>query len=389
MSVNTMDVMQAYQLVKALHDQATGESALTPTDLSSFISVAQSTLAAGYDKVLGAISVVLTKSLIAVREYDQKFSGLEWSADRWGGITRKISFCDTDPEAENAFLLVDGQSIDQYKVKKPQVFETHYVGSLVWKGKYTIFEDQLNMAFSSPEELARFMSGLMVHFANERKQWLESMARGLVDNLIGAINERNGDNVIHLLTEYNTATGLSLTSTTVKQPANYGPFIKWCYARIEQIGRMMAERSELFQRPITGKKIYRHTPLADQKFYVDADALGHIKAEVLSGTYNDSYLQLADTNAINFWQSIETPDSVSVTPVDVDATGAATVGTAQAVSNIFGLIFDRDALGYNVYLDTMEYSPYNADGRYRNLFNHVRIQYAQDTTEKAVLLLLD
>lgn len=389
MSVNTMDVMQAYQLVKDLHDQATGESAITPTDLSSFISVAQSTLAAGYDKVLGAISQVLTKSLIAVRNYDQHFSGLEWSSDRWGGITRKISFIDTPAEAENAFVLVDGYSVDQYTVKKPQVLETHYVGSDAWKGKYTIFEDQLNMAFSSPEELARFMSGLMVHFSNERKQWLEEMARGLVANMIGAINARNGDNVIHLLTEYNTATGLSLTATTVKQPANYPAFIKWCYARIEQIGRMMTERSNLFQRPITNKPIYRHTPLADQKFYVDADFLGHVKAEVLSGTYNDSYLQLADTNSVNYWQAIENPDEVQVTPVDIDATGAVSVGATQTIDNILGVIFDRDALGYNVYLDVMEYSPYNADGRYRNLFSHVRVQYAQDTTEKAVLLLLD
>ena len=151
----------------------------------------------------------------------------------------------------------------------------------------------------------------------------------------------------------------------------------------------MSERSQLFQQVITGKPIMRHTPLEDQKFYCDADALGHIKSEVLADTYNDSYLKLADTQAINFWQNIQDPHKVMVTPVYVDNSGATTVGTAQTVDNIFGVIFDRDCIGYNVKEDNLEYSPYNADGRYRNLFRHLNYQYCMDVTEKACLLLLD
>lgn len=389
MSVNTMGIEQAYLLVKELHDQATGIKSQVNVDSSNFYSVAQATLQAGTEPLMNAISVVLTKSLIAVRGYSSKFGGLEYSNDRWGGITRKISFADTDAVLNVEFNLVDGASVDQYVVKKPNVLETRYVGSDTWQGKYTIFTDQLNVAFSGPQELANFFSGLMLHFDNEVTQWIENMGRGLVANLIGTLNVLGTGHVIHLLTEYNTATGLSLTATTVKQPANYPGFIKWVYARVEQIARMMTERSQLFQQVITGKPIMRHTPLEDQKFYVDADALGHIKAEVLSGTYNDSYLQLADTQAINFWQNIQNPAKVMVTPVYVDNTGAVTTATAQTVDNIFGVIFDRDCLGYNVKEDNLEYSPYNADGRYRNLFRHLNYQFCMDVTEKAVLLLMD
>ena len=389
MSVNTMGIEQAYLLVKELHDQATGVKSQVNVDSSNFYSVAQATLQAGTEPLMNAISVVLTKSLIAVRGYNSKFKGLEYSNDRWGGITRKISFADTDATLNVEFALVDGVSVDQYTVKKPNVLETRYVGSDTWQGKYTIFTDQLNTAFSGPAELAAWFSGLMLHFDNEVTQWIENMSRGLVANLIGTLNVLGTGHVIHLLTEYNTATGLTLTSTTVKQPANYGPFIKWCYARIEQIARMMSERSQLFQQVITGKPIMRHTPLEDQKFYVDADALGHIKSEVLANTYNDSYLQLADTQAINFWQNIQDPSKVMVTPVYVDSSGAVTTGAAQTVSNIFGVIFDKDCLGYNVKEDNLEYSPYNADGRYRNLFRHLNYQFCMDVTEKACLLLLD
>ena len=390
MSVNTMGIEQAYLLVKELHEQATGQKVLTAVDGSNFISVAQATLQAGTEPLLNAISTVLTKSLIAVRGYNSKFGGLEYSADRWGGITRKINFADTDAVLNVEFALVDGASVDQYTIKKPNVLETRYVGSDTWQGKYTLFQDQLNTAFSGPEELASFFSGLMLHFDNEVEQWIENMGRFLVANLIGTLNVLGTGHVIHLLTEYNAATGLSLTSTTVRQPANYPAFIKWCYARVEQISRMFTERSQKFQQVITGKPIMRHTPVEDQKIYLDADMLSHIRSEVLSSTYNDSYLSLADTVGVNFWQNIDSPSAVNVKPVYINASGAVTVaGSAQNVTNIAGVIFDRDCLGYNVKEDNLEYSPYNADGRYRNMFRHLNYQYCQDVTEKAVLLLVD
>lgn len=390
MSVNTMGIEQAYLLIKELHEQATGQKLAANVNATNFVSVAQATLQAGNEPVLNALSQVLTKSLIAVRGYNSKFGELEYTADRWGGITRKISFADTDAVLNVEFQLVDGNSVDQYTIKKPNVLETRYVGSDTWQGKYTIFQDQLNTAFSGPQELANFMSGLMLHFDNEVTQWLENMSRFLVSNLIGTLNLLGTGHVVHLLTEYNTATGLSLTAKTVKQPANYPAFIKWVYARVEQIGRMMTERSQLFQQVITGKPIMRHTPVEDQRVYLDADALAHIRTEVLASTYNDGYLNIATTKEINFWQNIQSPDSVMVTPTYIDASGAVVSNAAaQTVNNIFGVIFDRDCIGYNVREDNLEYSPYNADGRYRNLFRHLNIQYCMDVTEKAVLLLMD
>ena len=138
MGVNTMSFEQASTLLASLHEQATGKSALTPTDLSDFISVAQSTLQAGYDPVINAISQVVGRTIIAVRPYDRKFRGLEASNDRWGGITRKLNFADRPAVDSKVYALVDGQSVDQYEVRKPKVLQTNYVGSDVYTGFYTI-----------------------------------------------------------------------------------------------------------------------------------------------------------------------------------------------------------------------------------------------------------
>ena len=390
MAVNNMSIENAYALIAELHEQATGQKVAAPVNSADFVSVAQATLAAGYEPVLNAISQVIGRTLVAVRPYTRKFAGLEYSAEKWGGITRKISFGDRDPVSSPVFELVDGASVDQQEVRKPDVLETRYVGSDIFQGHITVFRDQLDLAFSSAAELARFMSGLMTNFSNQKEQWLEELARNTLANFIGAkAIVDSGAGIVHLLTEYNTLTGLSLTATTVRQPANWPAFIRWVYARIDQISKKMTERSQLFQAPITGKKIFRHTPVEDQKVYVLDEFLSSIKAEVLSTTYNDSYLQLADTEAVGYWQDILEPDVVDVTPAYMDADGTVKTGAEQDLSKVIGVIFDRDAVGYNIYMDTIDASPFNAKGLYYNLFQNCRVMYTNDLTEKGVVLCLD
>lgn len=389
MAVNTLGIEQVYPLITAIHNQATGNNSLAPTDTSSFISVAQATLRAGYDSVLQAITQVVSKTLIAVRPYSRKFAGLQVDTARWGGIIRKISFADRGPITDPTYILQDGQPVDQFVVRNPEPLETRYVGADVYSGCYTIFTKQLDVAFSGPEEFASFMSGLMLHFSNEREQWLEDLSRGIVVNAMAAKFDINSD-IVHLLTEYNTATGQSLTQATVKLAANYGPFIRWCYARIAQVSQQMTERSELFQEKITGYNIYRHTPVQDQKLYMNADFLEHIKAEVLSTTYHNDLLNLADVESVGFWQSIKSPMSINNKPVYIDANGDISVASAAvAEGDIVGILFDRDAMGYCIGDDSLETSPYNAAGQYYNLFSHMRVQLQNDMTEKIVVFQFD
>ena len=167
MAINQLGFEQSATLIAALHTQVTGTASITPTDTASFISMAQATLRAGYEPVLNAIGQVLGRTLIAVRPYSRKFKGLEMSSERWGGITRKINFGEKaldpyDPlnteSGDPTFALVDGYSIDQYVVKKPEVLQTVYVGQNVYESSYTIFTKQLDTAFSSPAEFGAFMS---------------------------------------------------------------------------------------------------------------------------------------------------------------------------------------------------------------------------------------
>lgn len=399
MAINTMGFEDASLLLNALYGQVAGVSSVAPTDTASFVSMAQATLQAGYEPVMNAITQVLSKTLIAVRPYNRKFKGLEMTSERWGGIIRKINFADgaldvgvpLDHVSDPTYDLVDGAGVDQWAVKKPAVLETRYVGQNVYESSYTIFTKQLDVAFSSPAEFSSFMSGLMTHFSNQREQYLEMLSRSILDNLIGAKKilqdaSVTGPHVIDLLAEYNTATGQSLTSTTVKLPANYPAFCKWAYAYIQHVSDMFTERTVMYERPITGFPIFRHTPKADQRMFLDADFLAHMTAEVLADTYHDNFLRYTEVEAVNYWQSALDPSTVNVKPVYLNADAEfVNASDPVEVSGIIGVLMDRDAAGYNLADDSLITSPFNAKGQYYNIFNHVRIQLQNDLTEKAVV----
>ena len=231
----------------------------------------------------------------------------------------------------------------------------------------------------------------MTNLSDRWEQAQENIRRGLVANAIGGIyNENNSDRVVHLLTEYNTLTGLSLDSQTVYLPANFAPFMKWVYARVAQISDLMTERSLKFQTVITGKPVMHHTPMQDQRVYLYAPARHQIDARVLADTYHDNFLRYADVESVNFWQSIDAGSSVKVTPAFTDTSGTLVIpSNAVTVDDVFGIIFDRDFMGMTVLGQRMLSTPVNASGIYRNIWLHAKNRVFTDPTEKAVLLLLD
>lgn len=391
MSVNVMDFEQAATLLTSLHEQSTGQTAITPTDESGFISMAQSTLRTGYETIMNSLSQMFGETLVAVRPYNAKLGGLEKDGSQWGAIKRKINFIEGTPEDNKAYDLVDGQSIDPYVVKKPKVLETHYYGRTMWSDTLTIFDYQIDAAFSGSGEFANWISGLMQHWANQREQWFEDMRRALVCNFAAAkytADGGSGDMVVHLLTEYNAATGGSYTAITIKDPANFAAFTRWAYARINTLARMMSERSEKFQQRVTGKPIMRHTQAADLKCYLLAELKDQIDAMALSVTYNENYLRIADNEGVSFWQSIESPDQIQVTPAYVDSDLAIAAASPVTLSGVVGVLFDRDACGYHIYRDKMS-AQRNEKADYTNQFAKVEVQLMNDITEKGVVLMLD
>lgn len=388
MAVNTMSFEDASAILNNIRAQVTGETAIAPTTTGEFVSVATTLLQAGYDPVLNAITQMVSRTIFSIRPYNRKFGGIKVDSEQWGAIVRKLSIADKDFDNDVRFDLVDGQSVDHYKVNKPNILQTNFYGQNVFEKNYTIFKDQLDNAFSGPSEFGRFMSMVVQNVSDMIEQAHESIARMTIGNFVGGKNAAN-NGVIHLLTEYNAETGESLTATTVYAPENFGNFMKWMYARVATLSALMTERSQEFQINVTGKAINRHTPYDMQKLYLYAPLLNAMDARVLGDTFHENFLEYADVEAVNYWQAIDNPMQIKVTPSYMNASGNIVTAAEQTITKLVGVLFDQDALGYTTVNNWSATTPLNAKGGYWNTFHHFTERWYNDFTEKGIILLLD
>lgn len=390
MAANDLSFNQLSTVLNSIVSQATGKTAITPTNTSEFVTVAQTALKAGFDQTLNAISQMVSKTIFSTRPYYRKFGGIQVDNQRWGNITRKLNIADKQWENDVRFELVDGQSVDMYKVNKPEILQTNFYGANVYERNYTVFRDQLDCAMSGPDEFGRFLSMVTGNCADIIEQAHEELARATVANYLGGKIKGDTASCIHLLTEYNALTGLALTQETVYRPDNYKPFIDWVYSRIATLTELMTERSELFHTNVTGKILNRHTPLQRQKMFLYAPARFNIESMSLANTYNNNFLKMAYNETVNYWQSIKSPSKINVKPTYLQADGTLTTPKiAVEQDNIFGVVFDEEALGYTVVNQWSASTPFNAKGGFSNIFFHFTDRFWNDFTENGIVLLLD
>lgn len=411
---STMTFNQAATLLNAIQQQATGQAALTATDLSEFVSAATTTLQTGYDPVMRAISQVLSRTIFSIRPYRRRFGLAEVSDTAYGNHVRKLTPIDkpineddrykwpvTHDATQTANPMGDGESVDMQVINKQKTLQTNFYGQNVWSDSYTIFRDQLDVAFTGPDELAQFVAMTTGNMANKVEQIREDIGRAVVLNsMIGTYAQNDAatsafdlaHRTIPLLTLYNAQTGLSLTATTVWQPDNFTPFVRWAFSIIMSVSDLMEERTSLFQTNITGidGRINRHTPKARQKLWIASQAMNAIATMVRVQNFNDGFMALPNgvrVESVGYWQAAKNPLNVSGTASFIGANGVATSDDAE-LGPVLAYLHDEEALGYATVNSWTAPAPFNVRGGYVTNWLHETQRTYNDHTEKSVVFTL-
>lgn len=388
--MNTLTIEQTSAVLNDVLAQVTGSKTIGTVTPENFVSVATTVLKQDYDVTLKAISQVLSRTIFSVRPYTRKFKGLEADSIRFGNHVRKLNLSDLPFEDDQRYTLEDNTSVDMYKVRKPKVLQVNMYGQETFQTHYTVFRDQLDVAFSSMEEFGRFLAMVAQNLSDTIEQAHESLARATVANFINGKVKGDAPNVIKLVTVYNNMTGATLTPETVKQPQNFVPFVKWMYGYISSISSLLTERTVKYHINVTNHEIARHTPANMQSLYLYSPELNNIRTSVLSDVFNPDFLKLAYTEQVNFWQSIDTPMSINNKPEYLLPDGTTKVEEKAVItSNVFGLMSDVEAMGYTVVNQWTATTPFNAAGGYSNIYFHFTDRYWNDFTENAVVFLLE
>lgn len=391
---NTLSFDQIGTLVQAIAEQATGRTSIRPTNTQEFVAVANTALLAGREQVMNAMSQLLSRTIYARRDdYRGALDILVMNEQAYGNHVRKISAIDTDFEEDPHYSLVDGESIDQYTIRKPKALQTNYYGGQTWMKSLTIFSDQIDVALSGPDEFEQFLGLMLGNMSDQIEQVMEELARLTLANFIMGKHYIDSRNEVHLLSDYNTLTGQELTSETVRLPANYGPFIQYVYGQIQTWSNRLKERNTLYHQNFTDAPISRHTNGENQRLVLYSEDIASINASALPGIFHQDDLKFPKRyEALSYFQSptVGNRNKIKLSAVYTGPSGAVNNMTGnETLSDVFGVLYDRDAMGCTRIHQRTYRTTFNAKGEYSNVFHHFTTRYWNDFTENAITFFMD
>lgn len=395
MAINTNT--NAYQIINELNAEGFGKDvAVTAVDTSSFVAAGQNFTSLGTDEVMNNISKVIQRTLFSIRPYAPKLGLVEMDKNAFSFAERRLSICDSDFIQGSIPVPAEGTSGDQWVVHKAKVLEQVFAGSDLWQYQMpSITRTQLLNAFRSEDELVTFFGMIVTNMYNSLAKAKESACRGLFINLIAAKKFSNAQAIEsktyrHLVTEYNAYKGYetALTLTDIRKD-HYKDFMEFVYAQIKTASLNLEEMTQLYHTNKTGFEITRHTPKADQRLVMLAPEVFNMDASVLSNTFNKELLTYTDYEQIAYWQNINDPASVKATPVYMKADGTTATAAEQTCTNVFAVLYDKDALGMTIIDESVLSTPLNAKYKYYNTFAEANVKIFTDFTQNAIVFALD
>jgi hypothetical protein len=393
--MNSLTPVDVYKIVNDMNSQMFGTKEIAVIDATSFVSVGEKMLRSGTENIMNAMAVTFMSNYFPNTPYIGKVKIIDETSERWGAITLETVPLHQDEEASedtntdlNTTQFDDGNSVDMYKIKKPKVVQLKFYGTKKEQNHITRLNDQLSQAFRSVEEFSNFYTSVMTEFRNDIEQAMEAGRRLAICNYIAGVSAM-GLYEVDLTQEYNTEhgttyTGLQLRTTQAKD------FVPWFVAYVQNLSDCMTERSTMYHANFTGQDILRFTPKEYQKFIMLNSFWKQAQTSVLSATFNDKYLKIADVEFVNYWQSIKDPEQIKIKPNILDlATGESKDATTNIeLPYVLGCIFDRRAVGVNYQFTKTITTPVNAAGDYYNTYVHYRKNYWNNYTHNGVVFVM-
>ena len=415
-----LTVTDGYAIINAMAAEMLGQNAtIQAIDESTFVSVGESVLQAGTENVINTLSLVCSRDLVAIRPYNAKFRLINaLDSGMFSNRVRKISYyaksavpdgaSNTQLFGENLGMGFDNgvhydsstppvqQSVESMWLQStPVTYQAWFGGAVEWQYNYTLYEDQLKQAFRSSAEWAAFLNGFLVSCANDLETEKEAFSRLVVLNAIGQVANLTASmpkSFRNLKTEFNSKFGTSYTTAQLLS-TYFSEFLAFFVATVKTDSDMLENRSTLYHwsptKTVNGVSyvLPRQTKKNDQrmmmisKFWNDAEAL------VLPAIFNPQYLSIDNFEKIDYWQNINDPMAVKVTPSipDVSDPSAQIAGSAVTLGTVLGILYDKDAMMVDFHLERVDSTPLEARKHYRTIWNTINKNPINDATENMIV----
>lgn len=347
-------------------------------------------------------------SINVARKYEPKLQSLIRGSMPANGIIEIIQNTFFSTRAADFTNLVDGESIDMYKVAKSGQTADYFIDEVSYKLYVTIQDIELEGAFLSGEAMQSFLTGKITYLVNSynlaREQSRRALLASEIKSLTAATPADSADSLAQkypLCTLYNKIYGYTASDEgyVSKADALYNAnFVKFAVMMINKVYKKLSTPSMKFN----DGSIKTFTPDANKKM-ITLDALNDAIV-AFKTTISPDATVLPVHESIEFWQQEAEPfvayfmkDGNSYTIVNTDAervktsgaysyviaTGKTWKGTGSSYTEVtnfddgsaqvataptIAVLFDDIAMGEYITHEATRTTPYNAAGEYYNIF---------------------
>lgn len=385
-----MNVTQIYALVNDATEEALGQSSLLTEDLSNIVAVGEAVANANaYDNYVKALVNRIGKTIFVTRKYKGTIPNVIFEGWEYGSILQKISGDLPEATENESWSLTDGSSYDPNVFHQPSVSVKFFNKRWTFEVELSVTNEQVKESFTSKEQLNNFIEMLFNDVDKSLEVKIDSLVMRTINGaIVETIHDDYGNNSLsasthvkarNLLYEYNQANGTTLTATTALITPD---FLRYASAEMGMTADRLKKMSTLFN--VGGKA--RFTPREDLRIILHSDFANKAKAYLYGDTFHAEYVKLPEADTIPYWQGSGTSYSYADT-AKVDAYLPTDGSTQVTVSNILGVMFDKEALGVVNY-KRYTTSNYNPKGEFTNFWHKLFAGQFIDLNENFVVFFM-
>ena len=385
-----MEVKQVATLLNSVIAEQVGEEAtLLNEDLSNVVDVGKAVFnATSFDKFTKALVDHIGKVIFVDRRYEGTVPSVIYDGFEYGAVLEKIGSEIPEYTENETWDLTNGQSYDPNVFYGSSVYAKFFSRYVTFEVPISIADKQAKSAFSSREQLTRFVSMLFGKVEDAMTLAEESLVMRAINGAIAetiyddyganAIGLSSGVKAINLLYLYNQTVATPLTQEQALQSPD---FIRFASVEIMKVANRMKKVSTLFN--VGGKK--RFTPMKNMKIVMHSDFSANAKAYLYSSTFHEEYVKLPKADEVPYWQGCgDDYDIEETTAINVKLPSDNT--KTVACDGVICAMFDEEALGV-LNFERYTTSDYNGKAEFTNYWHKQKSCQFLDLNENIVVFL--
>ena len=377
---NNMKVTQLKEIVNSATSEVLGKTDVVNDDLSNLVDVGNEIFDTdNVDNYVKKLIDRIGQVIFVNRLYAGGVPSVLMDSWEYGSVVEKISADMPEADENDSWNLQNGQTYSQDTFYQPKVSAKFFNSKVTFDVKLSFTTEQVKESFSNVNELNGFISMLETGVKNSMTVKLDGLIMRTINNMTGQIlNSANGLQKVNLLTEYNTASGQTLTANKALMDKD---FLKFASLTIKKYQARITKMSTLFN---AGGKA-RFTTTDNLHTVLLSDFADSAEVYLLSDTYHNDTVSLPNHETVPYWQGSGKSyafNDISKIDVKIDAGNKTPKQVTQ--TGILGVMFVTNALGVSN-LNQRTTTSYNARAEFYTNYYKMDAGYFNDLNENFVV----